>query len=161
MRIGAMGNARYKELHFRRATAQDAAAVAACVQAAYQHYVERIGKPPSPMLDDYRRVIAQRDVRVAQSKTQIVGVLVLAGTDDGFLLENVAVDPRVQGKGIGQALLEIAEGEARRQGYESIYLYTHEKMTENLALYKRRGYVEYERRHENGYDRIYMRKVFL
>ena len=43
-------------------------------------------------------------------------------------------------------------------GYDSIYLYTQEIMTENQALYERIGYVEYARRHEIGLDRIYMRK---
>ena len=40
----------------------------------------------------------------------------------------------------------------------SVYLYTHEKMTENLALYSKIGYTEYDRRHQEGFSRIYMRK---
>jgi len=52
----------------------------------------------------------------------------------------------------------VAESEARRQGFDSIYLYTHEGMTENRAMYGRLGYVEYDRRTEMGLDRIYMRK---
>jgi hypothetical protein len=34
-----------------------------------------------------------------------------------------------------KALLAVAEGEARRAGFDSIYLFTHEKMAKNLALY--------------------------
>jgi GNAT superfamily N-acetyltransferase len=49
--------------------------------------------------------------------------------------------PSYRGKGLGRSLLEFAEGEARRAGFDSIYLYTHEKMTENLAIYSRIGYV--------------------
>jgi hypothetical protein len=45
-----------------------------------------------------------------------------------------------------------------RAGFDSIHLYTHEKMTENLALYARIGYIEYERRAENGFSRVFMRK---
>lgn len=51
-----------------------------------------------------------------------------------------------------------AEDEARRLGYGSIDLYTHELMTENFALYARNGYEEVERRTERGFPRIYMRK---
>jgi hypothetical protein len=36
---------------------------------------------------------------------------------------------------------ENAEAEARRIGFDSIYLYTHEKMTENLVIYLRIEYV--------------------
>ena len=43
-------------------------------------------------------------------------------------------------------------------GFDSIYLYTHEKMTENLALYSRIGYVEYERRSQGAFSLVYMRK---
>jgi ribosomal protein S18 acetylase RimI-like enzyme len=61
--------------------------------------------------------------------------------------------------GIGRMLLEFAESEAQRQGFGSIKLYTHEKMFENQSLYKRIGYVEHDRIVENGYSRVYMRKI--
>lgn len=43
-------------------------------------------------------------------------------------------------------------------GYDSIYLYTHIKMSENRALYARIGYQEYDQRTEQGLSRVYMRK---
>jgi hypothetical protein len=43
----------------RSAIEADAPKVAALVSAAYGHYVERIGKLPRPMTDDYREVIAK------------------------------------------------------------------------------------------------------
>ena len=144
---------------FRSADNRDAPGVAACVKAAYGHYVERIGRAPGPMTEDYAKVIRERRVTVAESGSGIVGVLVLAVTEDGFLLENVAVEPAHRGKGLGKTLLEFAEAEARREGFGSIYLYTHEKMTENLALYAKIGYVEYKRRVEKGLARVYMRKA--
>lgn len=143
---------------FRRAVEADAPAVAACVNAAYVHYVERIGTTPGPMRDDYREVIRERQVTVAERGGRLAGVLVLAQTDEGFLLENVAVDPAHKGKGLGRALLERAEAGARGAGYDSLYLYTHEKMVENRALYGKIGYVEYDRRSEDGLARVYMRK---
>ncbi len=39
-------------------------AVAACVAAAYGVYIERMGRPPGPMLDDYAEVIARHRVFV-------------------------------------------------------------------------------------------------
>lgn len=142
----------------RPAVPSDAPGVAACVIAAYRHYVDRIGKPPGPMLQDYAQVISRHQVSVAVAGDVVVGVLVLAVTEEGFLLDDVAVDPSRRGQGIGRMLLERAEAEAARQGYATISLYTHEKMTENRALYSRIGYVEYDRRVEDGYSRVYMRK---
>jgi ribosomal protein S18 acetylase RimI-like enzyme len=146
------------EYAFRAATTADFPEVAALINAAYGHYVERIGMLPRPMTDDYAEVIANQRVTVAESHGTIVGVIVLAVDDEGFLLDNVAVDPSHRGKGIGKALLEFAEAEARRAGFDSIHLYTHEKMTENLALYSRIGYVEYDRRSQGEFSLVYMRK---
>jgi ribosomal protein S18 acetylase RimI-like enzyme len=142
----------------RPATGSDAAGVAALVDAAYRHYVDRIGMQPGPMTDDYAEVIRDRQVTVADHDGDIVGVVVLAVTDEGFLIDNVAVHPSRRGTGLGRALLLFAEAEARRAGFDAIHLYTHEQMTENLALYTRIGYVEYDRRPQGGYSLVYLRK---
>src|SRR4051812_46253739 len=92
----------------RRAGADDAAAVAACVCSAYLHYIERIGKQPGPMLEDYAAVIAQHQVHVALQDTTVVGAIVLKCTEEGFYLDNVAVRPSVQGQGVGRRLLQLA-----------------------------------------------------
>ena len=142
--------------YFRPARAEDIEGITACVNAAYTPYIERIGRKPGPMLEDYSKVIAEKRVTVAECSGTVAGVLVLALTPEGLLLENVAALP--SHRGIGKALLQYAESEARRQGFGSLYLYTHEKMTENQALYSKIGYVEYDRRVEYGFPRIYMRK---
>ncbi len=145
-------------VRLRPATSADVPRLADLVDSAYGHYVERIGRPPGPMTEDYAEVVRRFEVTVAELDGEIAG-LVAVGTDgEGFLLENVAVDPAHQGTGIGRALLEHAEGAARRAGYDSIYLYTHELMSENLALYERIGYVEYDRRREDWAARVFMRK---
>lgn len=146
------------EYSLRSAIGADASKVAALVNAAYGHYVERIGMLPRPMTDDYAEVIANRRVTVAESHGTIVGVIVLAASDEGFLIDNVAVDPSHRGQGLGRALLDFAEAEALSAGFDSIYLYTHEKMTENLAIYSRIGYVEYDRRSQGTFSLVYMRK---
>jgi ribosomal protein S18 acetylase RimI-like enzyme len=146
------------EYSFRSARGADASKVAALVNAAYGHYVERIGMLPRPMTDDYAEVIANQQVTVAESLGTIVGMIVLTIDDEGFLVDNVAVDPSHRGKGLGRALLEFAEAEARRAGFDSIYLCTHEKMTENLALYSRIGYIDYDRRSQGDFSLVYMRK---
>jgi ribosomal protein S18 acetylase RimI-like enzyme len=143
---------------FRPATDADVAPVAALVDIAYGDYVQRIGILPGPMTEDYARVIRTARVHVAERAGTIVGVLVLNVTDEGFVLENVAVHPAERGRGLGRALLEMAEFEAGRAGFGSISLYTHEKMAENLALYSRIGYVEYDRRSQGDFSLVYLRK---
>jgi ribosomal protein S18 acetylase RimI-like enzyme len=142
----------------RTATQADAPLVSACVRAAFEGYIERMGKPPGPMLEDYARVIEQREVTVAVCGGVIVGVLVLGQTDEGLRLITIAVHPSFQKQGVGRTLLQLAEAEALHQGRESIYLSTNEKMVENQVLYSKIGYVEYDRRSENEYSRVFMRK---
>jgi N-acetylglutamate synthase-like GNAT family acetyltransferase len=146
------------ERALRAATDADAAEVAALVDDAYEHWVERLGIVPRPMTDDYAEVIRERRVTVAESDGTIVGVLVLDVTDEGFVIDNVAVHPSVRGTGLGRTLLELAESEARCAGFDSIYLYTHEKASDNIALYSRIGYVEYDRRSEGDFSIVFMRK---
>ncbi len=144
----------------RSAMADDATAVNDCVHHAFGHYIERIGRKPGPMLMDYALEIREHQVFVVDDNGQIAGALVLYVKEEGFLLDVIAVEPQWQGQGVGRLLLEFAEAEAQRQGYKNIYLYTHEKMTENQALYSKIGYVEYDRRFENGLAHVYMRKKF-
>lgn len=147
-----------EDCSLRAVGAADAGELSALVDAAYGHYVERLGMPPGPMTEDYAEVIRDRDVTLVESEGAIVGAIVLGVTEEGFTIENVAVHPSRQGEGVGRALLELAETEARRGGFDAVHLYTHEKMAENLALYARIGYAEYERRASEGFSRVFMRK---
>ena len=146
------------ELGLRPATEAEVPRLAELVDAAYGHYVERIGARPRPMTDDYAQVVRDRRVTVAESGGEVVGLVVFGVGEEGFLVDNVAVEPAHQGTGVGRALLEHAEAEARRAGFDSIYLYTHETMSENLDLYRRIGYVEYDRRPVLVGSSVHLRK---
>jgi ribosomal protein S18 acetylase RimI-like enzyme len=111
------------------------------------------------MLDDYREVIQKHDVFVLIEGAKIIGVLVLIRQFQSLLVHNVAVHPNLQGKGLGRKLMTFAEHEARRLEFATITLYTNERMTENIEIYKKLGYIETERKPEQGYQRVYMRKA--
>jgi GNAT superfamily N-acetyltransferase len=154
-------------VRIRPAQPGDEAAIAAIVERAYGVYVERIGMRPGPMDADYAEKVRRDLVHVAEDgeaaigedgAARIVGLIVLVEIEDRLLIENVAVDPDRQGQGIGGRLLEFAEETARGAGIEILALYTHEKMSENLALYARLGYEEDERRRESGFSRVFMSK---
>jgi ribosomal protein S18 acetylase RimI-like enzyme len=111
------------------------------------------------MTDNYAEVLRHHRVIVAERTGEIAGLLVMGADDEGFFIDNVAVHPSHQGIGVGRALLEHAEIAARDDGFDSIYLYTHERMTENLTVYTRIGYVEYDRRAHGGGRVVYLRKT--
>ncbi len=146
------------DVRLRPATAADVPHLTELVRAAYGHYVSRLGEPPRPMTDDYAEIVRTHRVIVAERGGKVLGLVVLGVGDEGFFVDNVAVDPSHRGIGVGKALLEHAERAARDAGFDSIYLYTHERMVENLTLYTRIGYVEYERRSFGEARLVYLRK---
>lgn len=142
----------------RPAEPADQAAIERIVNDAYGHYVARMGKRPGPMEDDYAARIADREAWVLDDGGSLAGVLVLCDAADHLLLDNIAVAPAHQGRGVGRRLMAFAETEARRRGWSEIRLYTHETMIENQALYQRLGYVETHRAEQAGFARVFMRK---
>jgi GNAT superfamily N-acetyltransferase len=142
----------------RKAGLEDVPAIERIVRAAYARYIERIGKPPGPMLDDYPARVGEGVTWVLDEGGAAAGVLVLLPEADHLLLDNVAVDPARHGAGLGRRLIAFAEDEARRRGYAEVRLYTHLMMHENLVLYPKLGYEEYARFEQAGYQRVFMRK---
>jgi ribosomal protein S18 acetylase RimI-like enzyme len=146
-------------VEIRRADTEDVVAVKAVVEAAYALYVPRIGREPAPMTADYESLVAGGEVWVGEIDGRVLGVVVIRASADVLELENVAVDPAVQGLGHGRALVSFAESHAHERGLAAVELYTNEAMTENVELYPRLGYVETGRRMEDGYRRVYFRKT--
>jgi ribosomal protein S18 acetylase RimI-like enzyme len=149
----------------RLARSSDVDAVRSIVRAAYEVYVPRIGREPAPMFADYQTLIGKSFVWIAESSradgssNEIVGILVVIPGDSELLLENIAVAPARQGRGIGRALFQFAEDRARQIGLSAVALYTNERMVENIQPYRRLGYEELERRSEHGFARVYFRKL--
>ncbi|MFY0477484.1 GNAT family N-acetyltransferase [Achromobacter marplatensis] len=142
----------------RLATPDDIPVIERIVAEAYFPYIARIGATPGPMRDDYAARVAQGVVHVLEEDDAIRAVLVLIPEADCLLLDNIAVSPSAQGNGHGRVLLHYAETFARQMGYSVIRLYTQEKMTENIAIYLRYGYVETHRAQESGLHRVFMKK---
>ena len=145
-------------VNIRAAVIDDKCSIERIVLSAYRKYAERIGKPPGPMLDDYAARIRAHQAWVIESDGSVCGLVVLVAEKDHLLLDNVAVDPACQGRGLGRALLGFAEREALRRGDTELRLYTHEKMTENLAMYPALGWEETGRGEQAGYRRVFFRK---
>lgn len=146
-------------LKLRLAGDADLQNVVAITDAAYEKYIPRIGRKPRPMTTDYAPMIQAEQVWVAELGDETVGVLVLVPTESNLLIYNIAVHPKHQHGGMGRQLLAFAEQEARRQGYNEIYLYTNVRMTENIAIYSKMGYLILSREDTPGFSTINMAKT--
>jgi ribosomal protein S18 acetylase RimI-like enzyme len=154
----ALAEAGDDPLSFRRAVDQDAGDLRALAVAAYSHYIPRIGCPPAPMTTDYARAVREDEVWVAEADGAISGMIVLVREPDHLLIQNLAVAPAGQGRGVGSRLLLLAEERAREYGVPELRLYTNEAMTENIAYYPRRGYTETHRDEQHGFRRVFFSK---
>jgi GNAT superfamily N-acetyltransferase len=89
---------------------------------------------------------------LAERDGEIVGLIGLHVSDslehDGPVakISEIVVDERLRGQGIGAALMEEAEREARRRGCVLIFLTTAERREEAHRFYRRLGFEETGRR---------------
>ncbi len=140
----------------RAARAGDAGRIGEIARAAYAKYVPRIGCAPAPMVADFAAEIAAGRVAVIEAGGAVEGYLIAWPEADAYFIDNIAVDPAAQRRGLGRRLMDHATRAARRWGLSAIRLYTNAAMTENLALYGRMGFVETHRAIEQGFDRVFM-----
>jgi len=143
----------------RPARAGEGDAVRQVVRAAFATYVARMGREPAPMGVDHARAIAAGKVWVAEEDGRLTGVLMIEPAADHLYLDTLAVAPGEQRRGVGTALLAVAEHEARRAGLAEVRLFTNEMMTENLLFYPRHGYREIARGEWNGYRRVQFSRI--
>ncbi|GAA1363341.1 GNAT family N-acetyltransferase [Streptomyces beijiangensis] len=140
----------------RLAVESDTAAVKAVTDAAYHHYIERIGVVPAPMEADHAANVAAG--RVFVTGDPVVGVLVLVPEADHLYLDSISVSPEAKGTGVGRRLLEFVEERARELGLPEVRLLTNAMMWENQKLYGYFGYEFVERTVTGVYDRFHYRK---
>ena len=141
----------------RLAESADRSAVETIVSTAYEPYVQVIGASPLPLVADYGELISQGRVHVLENG-EIDALIVLQAHEGVLLVENVAVRPDRQGRGLGRRLMAFAEFRARSLGLRALRLYTNEKMTSNIGLYASLGYRETDREAIDGRHVVHMRK---
>jgi ribosomal protein S18 acetylase RimI-like enzyme len=127
------------------ATATEANDIAALVNAAYSKWIPITGTTPMPMLADYPALIAKNVVYAVREGNELVAALVIWQEDDALYIDNIAVHPEHQKRGIGDLLLSFAEEKARAMNLTKLSLMTNEKMESNQAYYRKHGYVEVDR----------------
>lgn len=109
-------------------------------RAAYAKWVPLIGREPKPMQADYDHAVVAHRVDLAVLNGEIAGLIETVDQPDHLLVENVAVAPSFQGRGLGRRLMAHAEQLARELDHAEIRLYTNARFTENIELYRQLGY---------------------
>jgi ribosomal protein S18 acetylase RimI-like enzyme len=138
-------------LEFRRAGPGDAAAVRDLTRKAYVKWCEVIGREPLPMTADYDRAVRHHLIDMALIDGRMVGLIEMIPRESDLLIENVCIDPAVQGSGLGRRLVAHAEEETLRRGRKTIRLYTNKLFAANLRFYEKLGYdVEREEPFKGG-----------
>lgn len=146
----------------RKAVACDEAAIRDCAKNAFSGYIALIGREPAPMTADFAARIAEGHIYVAVNDNGVLQGYIIFFAQDGHMhLDTVAVIPAATGRGIGKQMITFCEDEARRLGLDAVHLYTNEKMTANLLIYPRLGYVEVGRRSEDGFNRVFFEKTLV
>jgi len=137
---------------------EDVPDIETCAEAAFGIYTARIGRRPAPMDADWAREIALGRLFVLEAEGALVGYIVMRAERATMHIEAIALLPPFQGRGLGRALVNFAEQQAVAAGLSALELYTNAKMTENLELYPRLGFVETDRRVQYGYARVFFSK---
>ncbi|MFF5186989.1 GNAT family N-acetyltransferase [Streptomyces sp. NPDC000345] len=140
----------------RPATAADVPAVKAVTDAAYTHYIERIGVVPLPMRADHAANVAAGKVFVTGEP--VTGLVVVEEFADHLFLDSIAVHPDAHGRGVGRRLLHFVDAHARARGLPEVRLYTNVLMWENQRIYPKYGYELVGRRVDGPYERLHYRK---
>ena len=110
------------------------------VRAAYARWVPVIGREPRPMQADYDKAFEVHRFDLAEAGGSVVGLIETEARADHLWIENIAVAPEVQGRGVGRRLLAHADALALAAGLGELRLLTNGKMTGNIALYRSVGY---------------------
>ncbi|KAL4788199.1 acyl-CoA N-acyltransferase [Aspergillus varians] len=159
------------------ATPNHTAPIKSLIKSAFTKYIDRMGKPPAPMLAEYtdlRGVFvlipehnpstsANTDTDTDTNTNTILGTITITESSDtsSLKINNLAVAPAAHGLGYGRRLVEFAERRARELGRGRVILATNVKMVENLGLYARLGFVETGRGVEDGFERVFLGKDLL
>jgi GNAT superfamily N-acetyltransferase len=126
----------------RRATVDDAAAIASIQARGWRHAFADIVEPDrmpdpeeqGPRLADF--IAGGGEIHVFDQDGRIAGFAIVQGNE----LRALYVDPPAQGAGVGSALLAAAVEALRANGHAEAFLWTFEANGLARAFYERHGW---------------------
>ena len=115
-------------------------AIAALSRSAYAKWVPRIGREPKPMTADYDLAVRRHRFDLLFIDGHLAALIETVAEGETLLIENLAVGPDYQRRGLGTMLMAHAESIAKSTGQNRLRLYTNARFEGNVALYERLGY---------------------
>jgi GNAT superfamily N-acetyltransferase len=129
------------------------------VYTAYRDYIPLLGKTPPTFLEDFDSHVELGNLWLLDHNGSIDAMVVLTPSDNHMLLQTMAVDPNLQGQGLGQLLLQFAEYKTLECGFHDLRLYTNSLMTRNVKIYSKWGFRQIGIESYKWGERIHMRKI--
>ncbi len=110
------------------------------------------------MTTDYGEAVRKHHIDLLHMDGKLAALIEMIPGDDHLLIENVAVSPAFQNRGLGRRLLAHAEQVAAAQGHPVVRLFTNKLFAANVQLYGKLGYgVDREEKSRLGIT-VYMSK---
>ena len=111
-----------------------------------------------PKREDLLEDIELQELWKLEDKNSIIGLIVLTENEDAeyqdvkwltknhknLYIHRLAIDPKFQGKGYAQKLMDFAEKYAKENNYNSIRLDTFSQNKRNQKFYEQRNYIKLE-----------------
>lgn len=92
------------------------------------------------MLADYDQAVREHEVDLAYADGTLAAIIEVIVHLDHVFIENVAVAPTFQGRGLGRMLMAHAERRGRALGLPQLRLLTGQVMQDNIRLYQSIGF---------------------
>jgi ribosomal protein S18 acetylase RimI-like enzyme len=92
------------------------------------------------MTADYAEAVRSHRIDLLHLAGVLAALIETIVEADHLLIENVAVSPAFQGRGLGRKLMAHAEQIAASLGHGETRLYTNKLFAENIELYRKLGY---------------------
>jgi ribosomal protein S18 acetylase RimI-like enzyme len=92
------------------------------------------------MTADYADAVGKHRFDLLYVEGKLAALIETIPQADHLLIENVAVSPPFQGRGLGRKLMAHAEKVAASSGFSETKLYTNKLFAENVQLYCKLGY---------------------
>ncbi|WP_370159968.1 GNAT family N-acetyltransferase [Limimaricola soesokkakensis] len=150
-------------MDIRKANSDEVQECEAVLRAAFDGFVRRLGR--NLREDAYSGLpdeVSEARVLVAIDQSSIRGVAIYSLVDNSWNIDQVAVRPVDQGRGVGSALIERISSDAKAMGVATLRLDTVEFMSDLLRLYRRHGFEVAEKglpKHgRDNFMRVFMRK---
>lgn len=131
--------------HLRRATGEDAGAIADLVRLAFANQSAVTQPPPSALketADTIGRALAGGGGAVIEAGGRLAGCVLWHEEDGSLYVGRVSVHPEHRRRGIARMLMDECEREARRRGLARMHLAVRLPLVDNRRLFTSCGFVE-------------------